>query len=422
MHRRRILYLFLFLTIGLLVICYCLFRDQLLIHLSPQAALHAAIKTTAAQLEMRFADTPCAGILEIINTEGQYEAEFSLAAEDAPVDSWVGKIYIDGSNKRLRSEGDVVYKGKEISGSIYADSDAIAYCADKNSNDGFLGVTFRSFSEDIQKMDIMNIFLSDQTLQTIELGLQQIKQVVNTDFFPIPAPLTEQDNLQKIFLAMMTFPCDTTRTTVALDGNAVNCLEISFTLDPRAAGNYIQDPSVIKFYLNNGQLIKMQLQSLAEGENALFSVVLGKDPQKNTIRISYKEIDIEINREDCNGEHTESAMVSGLSDHVYCITSNAATGMIHVYPDEPQKQNRLMDFHFTRLGKAMQVQSSDYSELFQLIFPEMFDENGAYSISGSIVLAKGAAVPKQSYKNLDQWTAEDLLVIFQNLGVFLEIP
>lgn len=437
-NRKRIFIISLFL---LILVITAVTWDSLVIHIAPKAVLTSALSKVFSQLEERFQNDPLLILCQSIDPEGKYTASIKMETDNnllGPV-SYDMIVQTDGKNHCLSASGTAATAKKEMDLSLYMDTEFIAVSSDSLVNGEHYGISYESFEEDIRSIPLLSFMVSDHLLTQWGNSVKNIQAQMQQNYsLPVLSDINANE-IKALLLGVIAMPCEIEETSFLLDGTAVVCDKLNYTVRGQQVGEFLtelthkdfgEDAAITaSFYLYEKTLIRITLVCKAEEQLMQVGVDLGLNPKENPISLQGIHYGVETT-------DLFTAKVNTLQGE------NLYTEHWELETTIDDSTNRIaFDFEWEPVSGAMRLNVNDISETVSLILQKR--ENGVYvnsydfcdllqvitrkdnfalmngTTSCEMTVTKGSEIVKPEYKNLDQWSMEDFLGLLNGVGALI---
>lgn len=408
-----------------------LYWDTLLIYMAPKVVLGDALTAAFSQLQQRFEGDPLGIVLKTLDPEGKQTAALVLETED-PV---LGRIRYD-MHAQLQphvfsAEGVVSAEGRDLDLSIYMDPDFMAVSSDDLVRGSYYGITYDTFLQDIRSIPLLNWMIGEAVLSKWDASVQSIQQKMQKDY-PIPQiPSITQSDLQKLLLALIATPADVERTAVLVHDQALECYRITYALSgPQVlevlqqfiALDGAQTASVTAAFYLHEQAVVLADAEIEAGETLYhLQVELGQDVQNDPLAVKYSEkkgsdlcqLDFSVvtsHREDLYRESWEIQR-TGEAVTVFSYEWKENTGDMVLTVNGSES----IDLNLTESPTGLYLETNELNRLLAIAAGQPHDPQ-ARQYRGSIRVSRGAEIAVPEYKNLNQWSMDDFLILMEGLG------
>lgn len=410
------------------IVCVILFWNSISIYIMPKAVLTAALSETYSELEERFDKSAISVLSGSLNTEGQYTAEMELSSGSTAFDM---NVRIDSENQRILAEGIITADDRDLDMTMYLDPDFVAFSSQNLVKGTYYGITFDTFSADIRSFLLLSMFISDQALTQWQTSLEGLRTLV-----PEPKNLPDFDNLSKedlrsLLAAALTLDSQVETVETRLNGEPISCYQISYNAsgeDVAELLGYLMEiddgdeaAMDVSFTLYQGEIIEIQIQGQA-GEN---SIQCSLDLPTEAFGTLQLRCVISKNGEDqafCIRQSMEQGSGSILEEWSYDDHYNLSDAAVTIaYQWDADIGEMILEgespvtVYLQETSEGLRLETDDFSSLLGILSEDRSTSTIAFD-SCTMLVSKGSDIETPSYKNLDQWSFEDLLVLLGSVG------
>ncbi len=436
MTKKRKWWLIFIPVILLAVLLTMVFWDSILIYAAPKTVLTAALTKTIGSLEERFQEDPMGIFLKNLDPEGKYtanvelETSYALAGDTA----YAMTVQTDLSANRIQADGLVRNSGKDLNLSLYLDSNFLAVSSSELVQGNYYGVTYDTFGADIRSIPMVGMLVPDAILQEWEESLGDIQEMMNQERTMPTMPDISKDDLNKLILGILALPCEVEEGVIGLRGEAESrpCHKLTYGARGTAVSEilgYILDTKGVaegsvtaSFYLCDKTLVKADLHGQA-GENCLScSVSFGMDAASGPLVLVavqeengiYQEAEITVETQRSEDVFAEKwSILRPQKEMSIAYRWDPATGDMDLVIGEAEDAVRL---NLTETEDGARIETEEFHKLMNILDPQ---EKERENMSGVMTISKGSEVRTPAYKNLDQWSLDDFLVLLGGIGGLL---
>jgi hypothetical protein len=443
-RKSRIVALTLFLAILVCVACYW---HVIAVYIAPRAVLGNALNQALGLLESRFANSPIHLVAQSLDPEGEQRAALQLEMEQ----KYLGPVRYDmtlhtqlGPN-RVLARGNVITGGKMLDLSLYLDENLTAISSEGLAGGNYYGITYDTFSQDIRSRPILAALIGDSKLREWE---DSVSSLADTFSREIRLPeFTAGDIRTALFGALALKPQVQRISTPA--GGTVKSEAISFCATGQAiaemAAPYRDNLSPellamvdqwkedsqaainVTFLLNKGKLVEIHVNLESSAGNTRIFATIGSDPTTEPLVLDLRtktgedvrdtrlQIDTVSNEETYhekltitqtrNRERSEFSL-----DYLFDLSTGETDLTIRC--DDHKARLRM---NLSGEGDTLTIRTQDLSPLLNLFLKKTLESPAICTLT----IAPGAEFATPAYRNLDQWSAEDLLEILAGFGGLL---
>lgn len=406
--------------------------DTIVIYTMPKSVLTKAVYTAMADLQSRYEQSPVSLFLGHVNPEGQYTARMKLETENellGPV-SYDMSIHADVTENLLSAEGIVATSQNDLDLSVYLDRNFMALSSEDLLGGAYYGITYETFPEDIRAIPLLSMFIGESILSEWDSSVANIQGMMNKDYQLPEVPEISSEEIRQALSAILLLPGKVKRVELPVWGEYVNGYRIDYSARGEQVGQILDhlmdtgdgsDAQIsATFYLYENQLVMMQLQCEAGGNSIRCALELMFDTATRTFRYAVKEQGKEQGF--CLRHEAESQ--KGYLHEAWTFYQNfeaKGEGDTFLYRWEPVMGELAIDsgtsvtLNVFETENGLHVQTEHFERLMAMASGKK-TEPQTEAISCSMILQNGAKIATPVYKNIRDWSLEDLLVLLGGVG------
>lgn len=436
-QKRKWLFLTVFGVLLCLTILGYLFRDSFMLYFMPKSVLKEALSEAVTQIETRFQENPLDILQKGIDADGNQRAELELSREDPLFGEICYDMLFLVQPHRLYGEGTAYNGQRDLDLSVYLDTDFMAVSSDDLLRGSYYGIHYDTFPQDIRRIPLLDWMLGENVLSKWENTVHGVQAALAQDVpFSVPQlPQLSAAQRKAASLAALALPLKVEKCTALIQGEKLDCHRMVCSLEGEAARKLLQEalevPDTgsaevrVAFYLSEKHLVMLDAL-ITTGERGYHaSIEFGSDIEKDPILVKYRfsdenqGTDLVFRMEDkLEGEwHREKWYVSGLQQSPIDLSCSWNTSGQVVLKTDPHGS---VSFRLTETEDGFRMDSEDFSKLYEFCMQKTPSSKGN-PLKGSITIGKGRAFDTPAYKNLDQWSMEDFLILLEGVGSLIGI-
>ena len=424
--------LLIWISIGILAAVGTLvaFWDALAVWIAPKTVLTAALHSAAIQLQERWERSPVSLAAECLEPEGLYSARLDLRTDSqlfGPIDYQID-LSVDTHNNRILAEGTVRTKENDLDLAVFLDRNYAAVSSGDFLEGGYYGITYDSFPEDIRSIPLISMFINDHTLTGWESAVSGIQKVMNQTYSLPELPEISPEALQDVLAAVLLLPGHVERDQILVNGDVLQGHRIDYSASGGEVLNLLSslmntgdgsDAGIsASFWLYEDQLVKVSLRGYAGGNSISCSAELRGEENTITLRLARWEGGREqgicirhsaiqeqgVLREswsffqDFNGTGEETRLA---------YTWEEASGRLTLDGEGTPVVSIL------KTDSGLTLKTEEFGKLWNNLIGTPGPDN---KVACELTLGPGKGVTVPEYKNIDQWTLEDFLVLLKGIG------
>lgn len=428
------------------LVCVGFFWDAIAVRIAPRLVLGNAIAEAFEKLEDRFEDSPIHLLEDALDPRNQ-QASLKLETKD----KYLGTVCYDMALRtqlapnRILAQGNVITGGKMLDLSLYLDKDFGAVASEGLVGGNFYGITYDTFSRDIRSWQFLAALIGEKKISEWEESTRNLGAIFSQELI---LPEFTAEDIQKALYAALALKPQVERVSTPA-GGAKWTDTVSFVTTGQAIAQaaepyrselppeilsliegWKQDPQAfvkITFFLYKGHLVEVHLNFEDSEGTARMFVTLGKNPEKSPLSLDFTQekgedlsiIRLKIEtfsddvayREKINLTRSRNGVQRNLSADYSFDLSTQEMDLTLVRNDQKAR----VRLNLQGEGESLTLRSQDITPLLNL-FRKKHLENPAIC---TLTLSPGEPISVPEYRNLDRWSAEDLLEILAGLGGLL---
>ena len=420
------------------------------VRLAPRLVLYGALNDAFDQLESRFEDSPVHMLMDVYDPDGCYQADLQLETQM----SLVGTVRYDMDMqvqlqpRRLLGTGTVVAGKKALDLSLYMDGDFAAVSSDGLVEGKYYGICYDTFPQDVQGGEVLSFLIGDETKAKWEAGVSSLDAFFSRE---VNLPKFSQSDIRAALYAVLTLDPQVSKEKIQLSGEKIKVHTITF----RATGQQIANaakphqeeltPQLIDwiekiqkdpefyveavFYLDRGTLVQLEASLMSSQGGYKIFAGLGKPDEKRALSL---ELDItegeqldrfaltvenaenkEFYQEEICFIRTENGQKKTFDvDYTYDFSSSEMDLKLTKNAEEFQ-----MRMHLAGEGEQLTITTQDVAPLVNMFREKLIKTAMICTVS----ITQGREIAPPEYRNLDQWSLEDLWTLLKGLGSLIGI-
>lgn len=436
-HRWWLLGILVALLLGFFVFT---FWDAILIRVAPKMVLTTALNDLFFQMEQRFQDDPLLIVAGSLEPEGKYTIDVDLETEKellGPV-TYDMTLQTNGTAHQLCAEGNVSTSSKALDFSLYLDSDFMAVSSVDLVGGICYGITYDTFAADIRQIPLLNFLINDSLLQKWESSVQEIQENMGRPYALPGLPETSPEDMRKTLMGIAVLPCKAQKCAISLSDITVTGYKLDFSVSGQQIKQILsgmtdgtdigEGTAVVSFYLYENSVVKIGLLYEAEGSSLQYRLDLGQNPLENLLSLQGTQrkngednkLAITVATQNEENQYTETWNIQkGNYDPLFIAFAwNPLSGDMTL-KTSVAAQPCLLNLSETENGFRMTT--DDLLSLVYALSPNGQTTQKDEMVSCVMNVSRGSEIVTPAYKNLDQWSTEDFLVLLNGVGSLLGI-
>lgn len=424
----------------------CFFGVRL--RIAPRLILSRALGSAIEQLDTRFENSPAHLLAGALDAQGRQQVKLKLETEEKNLGTVVYDMTLNTqlSPNRILGTGSVITGGKMLDLSLYMDPNFAAVASRELVEGNFYGITYDSFSQDIRSRVLLAALIGEETISGWEENVASLQEKMA---FEINLPEAGPEDVRTALYGVLVLKPEISRQEVLLADGVHNAYVVSF----RATGQEIAaaaegyrsqlTPEVLElidklqadpqsavsadFFLYKGKLVQIVINLQNNGKSAEILLYLGEYPADKTIYLEIEiqagenlnryglqimtEADAESYQEKLYLVHTENGRKNSIILDYQWDLSNGDM-ILEIHQDTKTTEQRL---NLTGEGESFTIRAQNIRPLLNFLM----DQERVSPAICTLIVSPGGEVAVPEYKNLDQWSAEDLFTLLGGLGGLL---
>ncbi len=416
--------------LGLLVIGFRL-REPLLIRLFPKLVLSSAIADACDRLEEHYGSGPAALLLNGLDASGNQTILLKTDAGLGKLGSGRLELEICTQTKpnRIRANGTILTGAGKLSLNLYLDKDCAAIASGQLTDGVWYGVTFDTFREDIAGFELAEVLAGQEMLENWADALTAVSELLERSY---QIPNIQPQDIRSVLMGVLAFkPAISVqkgkgqyRISFSADGKELSRLAGAYSsILPNGAevllGHMEADPEsmlTVVFCLNSRKISGIE-------------AFLRLGDSRYRLQVSLKEGFLLIETEE--QEETSRFFLRSDADERRCSQTM-------IFTDSEKGEQLRLDYSWDRLTGDMALvvsrdgrncpvrlnltgQTGGFTVTCRDISPVWLLVTGRemeFSAICTLTVSTGSHVPElETYKNLSQWSLEDLFWILKRAGL-----
>lgn len=411
-----------------------IFWDSVMVRVAPKAYLTSALTNTAQMLQTRFEGSPLLLLERNLDRNAQYDVQMNLEKSSDLLGQvqYDMRVRTDGTEHQFLAEGTVTVKDSSLDLCVYCNEDFAALTSQSLLKGNYYGITFDTFDRDIDSIKLLNYLVGQDTIADWKTSVSDLQKLMERDF-TVSAPEISCEDIQMVVGGILTLKPDVAEEELEIDGQTVRTFRITFLADEQDLLNAADALTAyrpwlekmtrlsVNFWIYEKTVIKLSANAYTGDEFYELDLTLDNaDSTDNlTVRFSSLEETITISsdmksRDSGYGEALEiTKLKEGVrTEHTLDYLWNETTGDLTMVLDHQQ-----LKLNLSEQEDGICIQTEDFYLLRNIVLEK--DKEVTGSSNCTMYISRGADVSEPEYKNMDQWSANDLMVIFGSIGSLL---
>ena len=376
------------------------------LYLSPRMTLSNAADDALSKLEQRLAESPVPILAKGYDESGRNTTSLALTVSDGV--QYDMQVQTDLTSNQILADGTIRIDGKALNLSAYLDKEFAAITSEDLFKGGYYGITYDTFSSDVRSFPLLSRLIPSATLSKLDSSVEKLQVYMNRIRQVPQLPEVQEEDIHKLILGLLVLKSDVHKETLTVDGQSLECLRFDYS----ATGGLSQGDINASFYLYGKTLVAVRCDGRAGENRAALRLDLGLDAAQGDVSIAVEKLEngeksafsYKIGARGADGAHTETAAFGTQS--ISCEWKPKTGDMVLTLPGKSP-----ISLNLTQAQDGFQIQTKDFAALIGINSQKGFDS--------TMTVRKGSAITTPKYKNLDEWSLDDLLVLLGSIGGLL---
>lgn len=448
---KRKLWIYIAAAIAAFVLSLCFFSVR--VRIFPRLVLSGALNKSLTQLETRYEKSPLHMFGDVFDPLGCYQTDLQLETDM----DYVGLVRYDMDLQmqlaplRVAASGTVVTGGKALDLSLYLDRDFAAVSSDGLVGGNYYGITYDRFSQDIRSRELLAVLIGEDTISQWENGVSALANAMSSE---LKQPEFSSDDIRTALYAVLTLNPQISKQKLTVSGEERTVYSVSFQATGQQIGeaakphqneltpqlsawiDSIKNDSdflaQVVFFLDRGALIKLEINLQYSGGSSVIRVLLGNAEELKPVELELQitegedlnrfslSVDTASNEESYQEYFILTQTRNGVrKSHVMDYNYDLSSGELNLHVATDGKQAE-MKMHLAEEGERLTIITQDAAPLLDLFREKPLKTPVICTMS----VMPGGVVTTPEYRNLDQWSMEDLWTLLKGFGslVGLKLP
>lgn len=411
------------------VLLAVMFWDTIALYAMPGTVAAEAVSNAYEQLRQRFADDPLLLLPEYVDPEGRQAADISLTAADPILGNIGYDMRVQLQPHSFHADGAVTTGGQSLDLSLYLNTDFMAVASEDLVQGSYYGITYDTFAQDIRSIPLLSWMIGESVLQKWNDRVLQVQSRMLQEHSLPRIPQMSDSDVQKIILALAALPAKGEKTTVSVQGELLDCHRITYTLSGQLLGQVIalDDPESASlkaaFYLKEKNLVLAEVLFSTGLMRRHIQLELGADIRRDPLKISVLN---EIQNETQTYTVTaDTQQEQGLFRETWTLQKNGQAASTWSYDWNPETGKLMLSVNeaaafavtLSETEAGLCLRSENISDIFRALTGQQ--DGFSTPLSGSVTFRRGTELTPPQYKNLNQWSMEDFLILLEGIGALI---
>lgn len=391
------------------------------LYLSPRMTLSNAADDALSMLEQRLGESPVPILAKGYDENGRNTTSLELTVSDGV--QYDMQVQTDLTTNQVLADGTIQIDGKALNLSAYLDKEFAAITSEDLLGGGYYGITYDTFSSDVRSFPLLSRLIPSATLSKMDSSVEKLQVFMNrTRQIPRLPDVQQEEDIHKLMLGLLVLKSDVHREMLTVDGESLECLRFDYGATGEQAGTllaYLMDTGGLSqgditasFYLHDKTLVAVRCDGRAGENRAALRLELGQDAAQGDVSIAVEKLE--------NGEKSAFSYKIGAREADGAHTETIAFGTQSIsYDWKPETGDMVLtlpgkspiSLNLSQAQDGFRIQTKDFAALIGINSQKGFDS--------TMTVRKGAAITPPDYKNLDEWSLDDLLILLGSIGGLL---
>lgn len=391
------------------------------LYLSPRMTLSNAADDALSMLEQRLGESPVPILAKGYDENGRNTTSLELTVSDGV--QYDMQVQTDLTTNQVLADGTIQIDGKALNLSAYLDKEFAAITSEDLLRGGYYGITYDTFSSDVRSFPLLSRLIPGATLSKMDSSVEKLQVFMNrTRQIPRLPDVQQEEDIHKLMLGLLVLKSDVHREMLTVDGQSLECLCFDYGATGEQAGTllgYLMDTGGLSqgditasFYLHDKTLVAVRCDGRAGENRAALRLELGQDAAQGDVSIAMEKLEsgeksafsYKIGAREADGAHTET-IAFGTQSISYDWKPETGDMVLTLPGKSP------ISLNLSQAQDGFQIQTKDFAALIGINSQKGFDS--------TMTVRKGAAITPPDYKNLDEWSLDDLLILLGSIGGLL---
>lgn len=391
------------------------------LYLSPRMTLSNAADDALSMLEQRLGESPVPILAKGYDENGRNTTSLELTVSDGV--QYDMQVQTDLTTNQVLADGTIQIDGKALNLSAYLDKEFAAITSEDLLRGGYYGITYNTFSSDVRSFPLLSRLIPSATLSKMDSSVEKLQVFMNrTRQIPRLPDVQQEEDVHKLMLGLLVLKSDVHREMLTVDGQSLECLCFDYGATGEQAGTllgYLMDTGGLSqgdiaasFYLHDKTLVAVRCDGRAGENRAALRLELGQDAAQGDVSIAVEKLEngeksafsYKIGAREADGAHTESIAFGAQS--IFYVWQPQTGDMVLTLPEKSP-----ISLNLSQAQDGFQIQTKDFAALIGINSRKGFDS--------TMTVRKGTAITPPDYKNLDEWSLDDLLILLGSIGGLL---
>lgn len=400
-------------------------------YLLPKTVLTEALANTVQDLGTRFSGNP----IQVLSKGLDRSLSNTVKLEMTRQEALLGDVRYDMtlqtqlSPRRILASGTAVTGDKVLDLGLYLDDDFAAITSEGLLAGGYYGITYNTFSQDIRKSSMLAFLIGEETISQWEANMASLQETMGKT---LKIPELDLEDLKMAMVGLLALRPEVTKESIPLARGPRTCFRLRFQVEGTLVLKAAQmaemslpvaleadDLLTADFYLADNYVVRCDLD--LTGQHACTISLIGDtEPvtdslQLSIIRSGEENLDMTLNTVSSEKLYTEEIAIqkdTEVSTIHYSWNRESGEGQLS---RSGASGTATVALNLSPTEDGFRIQTKDLDALLAVL-GEGEDKADTPAV---LTVSKGSNFAAPAYKNLDQWSMEDILTLLGGLGSLL---
>lgn len=413
MKRKQLIWQLIAAVFLILSVSAAVYWDVIMMYAAPQVALRRALESAVTSLEERYQESPLPILVKGYDADGLNIARVELKGKEDGITKGVLDVQTNLEDNQIFFRGTLPEAAKLGSLSVYLGHDHMALTSDTLLQGGYYGITYDTFRQDLQSIPLVRFLVSEKLVSQWEDSVLDLQKKLDWDISLPELPEIPVEGIKSATVALWALRGHASVENLEIEGQVQPCWKVDYRLREKIAGliweNLMNIPMPeggrvqFAFYLYQDSLVRVELNIEAGPKKIDGVLTIGPDIKQDDLML-----DATINGvSQCFSltaqQGRETLQLNGQS---ISYSWNPASGNFTLFLSEP------LPMKLTPAEDGFQIQSG---RLWSLV-----RKNPVSDYDCIVTIKRGARIQQPEFKNLDQWSLDDLLTFLNGVWTLIQ--
>lgn len=413
MEKKQVKWWLLAAALVILVASAAVYWDALVMAVAPQIPLRRALSAAITSLEERYQDSPIPILLRGYDSDGLNAARVELTDKHDGEAKGILEVQAALEENQIFIRGTLPEAAELGSLSVYLDRDRLALTSDALLRGGYYGIAYDTFRQDLQSIPLVRLLVSEKLITQWEDSLRSIQKQMDWDLSLPELPEIPVDGIKSATAALWVLRGHVSVENLEIGGQMQPCWRVGYRLREKTAGliweKLMNEPLPeggrvqFAFYLYQNSLVRVELNVEAGPKKMDGVLTLGPDVKRDDFILDASINGVSQRFSLTTRQGRESLQLNGQG---ISYSWNPASGDFTLFLAEP------LPMKLTPAADGFQIQSDRLWSLLR--------KTPVLDYDCIVTIQKGTRFQTPEFKNLDQWSLDDLLIFLNGVWTLLQ--